>query len=106
MKSAEVQSTFPASLDTWQVYLAESLGFTAWSSRELEVESFFMTHFPPVKISFSSLNHLTTSGADPVNSDFKTMFDPGDVSRDSGFTVKAGGSGLLGKNTAVSSLHL
>lgn len=77
IKRTAVQSTFPASFDTWQVYLAESLGLTEWSSKELEEESFFMKQFPPVKISFSSLNHLTTRGADPVKMDFNTTLDPG-----------------------------
>lgn len=54
-----------------------------------------MKHFPPVKISFSSLNHLTTRGADPLKADVKTTLDPGEASWDSGFTVKTGGSGVI-----------
>lgn len=53
-----------------------------------------MKHFPPVKISFSSLNHLTTRGAEPVKADNITTFDPGEASWDSGLTVKTGGSGV------------
>lgn len=55
-----------------------------------------MTHFPAEKISFSSLNHLMTSGADPVKAAFITTLVPGETSWDSGFTVKAGGSGKQG----------
>lgn len=51
-----------------------------------------MIHFPAEKISFSSLNHLTSSGADPVKAAFITTLVPGGTSCDSGFTVKAGGS--------------
>lgn len=64
-----------------------------------------MKYFPPVKISFSSLNHLTVSGADPVKSDFKTTCDPGDASRDSGFEVKAGGSGGIWEEIQQISSH-
>ena len=87
-----VQSTFPASLDTWHVNLAESLGFTEWSSKELDEASFLIKYEPPVEISFSSLNHLTTRGAVPVKADFKETVEPSFTSRLSGFTVKAGGS--------------
>lgn len=90
-----MQSVFPASLDTWQVYLAESLGLTEWSSKELEDASFFMKYFPPVKTSFSSLNHFTVRGGDPVKADLNATRDPGKASCDLGFTVKTGGSGVI-----------
>lgn len=92
MKRTMVQSTFPASLDTWHVYLAESLGLTAWSSKELEEESFFMNRVPPVKISFSSLNHLTDKGAVPVKAALKQTVVPGITSWFSGFNINTGGS--------------
>ena len=72
--------------------LAESLGFTEWSSKELDEASFLMKYEPPVEISFSSLNHLTVRGAVPVKADFKETAQPGITFRFSGFTVKAGGS--------------
>lgn len=88
-----MQSTFPASLDTWQVYWEESLGFTELSSRELEEASFFMKYEPPLVISFSSLNHLTAKGAVPVKAVLKDTVVPGIVSWFSDVTVNTGGSG-------------
>ena len=72
--------------------LAESLGFTEWSSKKLDAASFLIKYEPPVEISFSSLNHLTARGAVPVKADFKETVEPGITSRFSGFAVKAGGS--------------
>lgn len=88
-----MQSTFPTSLDTRQVYLEESLVFTELSSKELEEASFLMKHEPPVTISLSSMNHLTVKGAVPVKAVWKETVDPGLTSWLSGFTVKTGGSG-------------
>lgn len=88
-----MQSTFPASLDTWQAYLAESLGFTACSSKELLVASFLMKNVPPETISLSSLNHLTVTGAVPVKAALKVMVVPGITSWPSGVSVNVGGSG-------------
>ena len=72
--------------------LAESLGFSEWSSKELDEASFLMKYEPPVEISFCSLNHFTARGVVPVKTDFKETVEPGITSRFSGFTVKAGGS--------------
>ena len=58
-----------------------------------------MKHFPPVNTSFSSLNHFTTRGADPVKADLITTCEPGEASWDSGLTVKAGGSGVIREET-------
>lgn len=98
-KRTVVQWALPASLDTWQVYLAESLGLTEWRSRELEDTSFLTRHFPPVKTSFSSLNHFTVRGAEPVKADSKSTRDPGEASCDLGLAVKAGGSGVIWEGT-------
>lgn len=72
-----MHETLPASLATWQVYLAECDGFTECSAKELEEESFLMKQLPPVNISFSSLNHLIVKLGVPVKAAFKTTLDPG-----------------------------
>lgn len=61
-----MHETVPASLEIWQVYLAEWDGFTECSAKVLEEASFLMKQVPPVNISFSSLNHLIVKLGVPV----------------------------------------
>lgn len=79
------------------MYWAESLGLTEESSRELHDTPFLIRLLPPVKTSFSSLNHFTVSGADPVKADLNSTCDPGKASCNLGLAVKAGGSGFIGE---------
>lgn len=81
------------------MYLAESLGFKECSSRELEDASFFMKYFVPEKTSFSSLNHFTSRGAEPMKAHLKSAVAPEGASWDCGLTVKDGGSGVVREET-------
>lgn len=72
-----VHETCPASLATWQIYLPECDGFTECNCRVLEEESFLMKQLPPVKISFSSRNHLTLKLGVPANVAFNATVEPG-----------------------------
>lgn len=81
------------------MYLAESLGLTEESLRELQDTSFFTRLLPPVKTSFSSLNHFTVRGVEPLKADSKTTCDPGKTSCDLGLAVKVGGSRFVREST-------